>query len=74
MIEITKGNPTSEELAALDAALSICSSARPRVTNSTADGWRRSTPCAESTAHDPSPRGRRWRVTSAGWIRQFPST
>src|SRR5215207_8475527 len=44
MIEITKGNPTTEEIAALVAALALATATPSRRSSPTAtDAWRRST-------------------------------
>ena len=67
MIEITKGNPTSEEIAALVAVLILASGTTVRLTSSTAEGWRRSAPFAEVNPCGPSRRDRRWRAWYAGW-------
>jgi hypothetical protein len=48
MIEITKGNPTSEEIAALVAVLMlVCGAHQSRPTGSTSGQWRRATRFAE---------------------------
>jgi hypothetical protein len=74
MIEITKGNPTSEEIAALVAVLMLAGGAhRSRPTGSTAGKWRRATPVAEVTPGAPSQRARCWRACCAGWSRVGPA-
>ena len=67
MIDITKGNPTSEEIAALVAVLILASGTTVRLASSTAEGWRRSAPFAEVNPCGPSRRDRRWRAWYAGW-------
>ena len=62
MIEITKGNPSLEEIAALVTVLNLArGTAEPRLTSSTAGEWRRSTPFAEANRCEPSRPHRRWR-------------
>ena len=49
MIQITKGNPTPEEIAALVAVLALAgATTQPGPTGSTAAGWRRSAPLART--------------------------
>ena len=67
MIEITKGNPTPEEIAALVAVLAMVSSTtKQRITSSPAGEWRRSTPFDEVNPAALSRRGWRWQPSSAG--------
>jgi Acyl-CoA carboxylase epsilon subunit len=74
MIEITKGNPTPEEIAALVAVLTLArGTTQPRRTSSTAGQWRRATPVAEVTLGAPSQRARCWRAWCAGWSRVGPA-
>ena len=48
MIQITKGNPTPEEIAALVAVLALAgATTQPGPLGSTAAGWRRSAPPAQ---------------------------
>jgi Acyl-CoA carboxylase epsilon subunit len=74
MIEITKGNPTADEIAALVAVLTIASRATQRhLTIAKAAEWRRSTPVAEVNPGAPSRCERRWRARCAGWSRIGPA-
>jgi hypothetical protein len=68
MIQITKGNPTREEIAALVAVLALASPI-----GSTAASWRRSAPLAQLNPAELSRRDRRWRPWSAGWSRVGPA-
>jgi len=61
MIEITRGNPTSDEVAALVAALILASGTTEERLTSSTTGWRRSTPFAEVNLREPSRSHRRWR-------------
>jgi len=68
MIEITKGNPTPEEIAALVAVLTLAGrTTQPRLASPRAGEWRRSTPFAESNSVEPNRRDRRWRTWTTGW-------
>jgi Acyl-CoA carboxylase epsilon subunit len=68
MIEITKGNPTPEEIAALVAVLTLARrTTEPRLTSPRAGEWRRSTLFAESSPAEPNRRDRRWRTRTTGW-------
>jgi hypothetical protein len=70
MIQITKGNPTPEEIAAVVAVLALASAAtQSGPIGSTATGWRRSAPLARLNPAELSRRDRRWRPWSAGWSR-----
>ena len=74
MIQITKGNPTPEEIAALVALLALASATtQSGPIGSTAAGWRRSAPLAQLNPAELSPRDRRWRPWSAGWSRVGPA-
>jgi hypothetical protein len=74
MIQITKGNPTPEEIAALVAVLALASAAtQSGPTGCTAAGWRRSAPLFELNLAALSRRDRRWRPWSAGWSRVGPA-
>jgi Acyl-CoA carboxylase epsilon subunit len=74
MIQITKGNPTAEEIAALVAVLALASaSTQSGPTSSTAAGWRRSAPLAQPNPAALSRRDRRWRPWCAGWSRVGPA-
>ena len=67
MIEIRRGNPTPEEIAALVAVLAMVSSTtKQRITSSPAGEWRRSTPFDEVNPAALSRRGWRWQPSSAG--------
>lgn len=67
MIEITKGNPTPEEIAALVAVLTLARrTTQPLLTSSRADEWRRSTPFAEVNPAEHNRRDRRWRTRTTG--------
>jgi len=73
MIQIIKGNPTPEEIAALAAVLTLASgTTKRRITSSAASEWRRSTPSDEVNSAEPSGCGRHWRPSSAGWSRVGP--
>ena len=68
MIQITKGNPTAEEIAALVAVLALVgATTQPSATGRTTAGWRRTTPPAELNPAAPSRRGWPWRPWAAGW-------
>jgi len=68
MIQVTKGNPSPEEVAALVAVLALASATtQPGPTCSTAAGWRRSAPLARLNPAALTRRDRRWRPWSAGW-------
>jgi hypothetical protein len=70
MIQITKGNPTPDEVAALVVALTLASAVTQPVPNgSKAACWRRSTPLARLEPVAPSRRDRCWRSWTAGWSR-----
>ena len=70
MIQITKGNPTPDEVAALVVALALASVVTQPVPNgSKAAYWRRSTPLARIDLVAPSRRDRCWRSWAAGWPR-----
>jgi Acyl-CoA carboxylase epsilon subunit len=74
MIQITKGNPTAEEIAALIAVLALASATtQPGPTSSTAAGWRRSAPLAQLNPAALNRCDRRWRPWSAGWSRVGPA-
>jgi hypothetical protein len=74
MIQITKGKPTPEEIAALVAVLTLAgATTQPGPTCSTAAGWRRSAPLARLDRAALSRRDRRWRPWSAGWCRIGPA-
>jgi hypothetical protein len=74
MIQITKGNPTPEEIAALVAVLALASAAtQPGPIGSTATGWRISEPLAQLNPAELSRRHRCWRPWSAGWSRVGPA-
>jgi hypothetical protein len=73
MIQITNGNPTPEEIAALVAVLALASATtQPGPIGSTAAGWRRSAPFAQLNPAELGRRDRRWRRWSAGWPRVGP--
>jgi hypothetical protein len=73
MIQIIKGNPTPDEVAALAVALALASAVTQPVPNgSTAAGWRRS-PLAQLNPAELSRRDRRWRPWSAEWSRVGPA-
>lgn len=68
MIEITKGNPTPEEIAARVAVLTLAGrTTQPRLASPRAGKWRRSTSFAESNPVEPNRRDRRWRTWTTGW-------
>jgi hypothetical protein len=70
MIQITKGNPSPEEIAALVAVLALTSaSIQPGPIASAAAGWRRSALLAQLNAAALSQSDRRWRPWSVGWSR-----
>jgi hypothetical protein len=70
MIQITKGNPTPNEVAALVVALALASAVtQSGPILSTAAGRRRSTAPAQLNPAEFSRRERRWRPWSAGWSR-----
>ena len=72
MIEIIKGNPTPEDIAALVAVLTLAKGrVEPSLTCSSAAEWRRATRLADSGAASRSER--RWRTSSAGWPRIAPA-
>jgi hypothetical protein len=67
MIKITKGNPTSEEIAALLSVLMVArGDTQSRPTGATASAWR-SAPLAHVDLGMPSRCERRWRTWSDGW-------
>lgn len=67
MIKITKGNPTSEEIAALLCVLMAAHrDTRRSATGATASAWR-SAPLAQLDPGTPSRCDRRWRTWSDGW-------
>jgi hypothetical protein len=73
MIQITKGSPTPEEIAALVVALALASSTRqPGPIGSTAAVWRRSAPLAQLNPAELSRRDPCWRPGSTGWSRVGP--
>ena len=66
MIQITKGNPTPEEIAALVAVLALASATtQSGLSGSTAASWRRSAPLAQLNPAELSRRNRRWRYGAA---------
>jgi hypothetical protein len=70
MIRITKGNPTSEEIAALLAVLMLADgTTEPHPIGSAGAQWRRAAPSAEVTPGASSRRDRSWRAWCAGWAR-----
>lgn len=73
MIEITKGNPSPEEIAALVAVLSVVSgtagTATHPVTNSAVSDWRRSKSFGEMRQFGLHRRDQPWRTRSSGWSR-----
>jgi Acyl-CoA carboxylase epsilon subunit len=74
MIQITKGNPTREEIAALVAVLAVASATtQSGPIGSTAAGWRRSALLAQLNPAELGRRDRRWRPRSAGWSRVGPA-
>jgi hypothetical protein len=74
MIQITKGNPTPEEIAAVVAVLALASATTQSVPiDSTATGWRGSEPLAQLNPAELSRRDRRWRPWSAKWSRVGPA-
>jgi len=74
MFEITKGNPTSEEIAALVAVLILgrCPT-KPHLTSSTAGRWRRATPVDEVQPCAPHRPDRCWRIWPADWSHVAPA-
>ncbi len=73
MIEITNGNPTPDEIAALVAALILVArTAQPSPTGATAARWRRSKPFAEVDRGEPIRRERHWGASCSGWTRAVP--
>ena len=67
MIKITKGNPTSEEIAALLSVLMVARrDTQSRPTGATAGAWR-SAPLAQVDPGTPSRCDRRWRTWYDGW-------
>lgn len=73
MIQITKGNPTPEEIAALVAVLALASATtQSGPIGSTEARWRRSPPLAQLNASELSRRDPRWRPRPAGWSRVGP--
>jgi hypothetical protein len=67
MIKITKGNPTSEEIAALLSVLMVTrGGTQSRPTGATASVWG-SAPLAQVDPGTPSRCERRWRTWSDGW-------
>ena len=74
MIQIAKGNPTPEEIAALVAAVAAASATtQPVATGTAAAGWRRSAPLVELNIAALSRHDRRWVPRSAGWSRVGPA-
>jgi Acyl-CoA carboxylase epsilon subunit len=74
MIEIIKGNPTPEEIAALVAVLTLAKRrVEPRLTCSSAAEWRRATRLADFNSDTVSRSERRWCTSSAGWSRVAPA-
>jgi hypothetical protein len=74
MIQITKGNPTPEEVAALVAMLALASApTQSGPIGSTAAGWRRSAALAPLDPVALSRRDRSWRSWTAGWSRVGPA-
>jgi Acyl-CoA carboxylase epsilon subunit len=74
MIQITKGNPTPEEVAALVAVVGVGRGAEQNgPTRTAAAGWRRTGPLVELNPAALSRSGRRWRPWSAGWSRVGPA-
>jgi hypothetical protein len=70
MIQITKGNPTPDEVAALVVALALARAVTQPVPNgSKAVCWRRFTPLARLDLVAPSRHDRCWRSWTAGWPR-----
>jgi hypothetical protein len=68
MIQITKGNPTPEEIAALVAALVLANgTTQPHPPGSSGAQWRRAAPSPEVTSGAPSRRDRHWQAWCAGW-------
>src|SRR6202008_4850141 len=66
MIQITKGKPTPDEIAALVALLSLAGATTPSgLIGSTAAGWRSTAPLAQLNPAELSRRDRRWRPWSA---------
>ena len=67
MIKITKGNPTSEEIAALLSVLMVARGDTSRhPTGATARAWRSALP-AQADPGTPNRCDRRWRTWSDGW-------
>jgi hypothetical protein len=74
MIQVTKGNPTAEEIAAVVAVLALARAAtQSGPIGSAATGCRRSAPLAQLNPAELSRRDRRWRPWSAGWSRVGPA-
>jgi hypothetical protein len=74
MIEITNGNPTPDEIAALVAALVlVAGTAQPSPTGAAAARWRRSKPIAEVDRGAPIRRPRRCGGSCTGWTRVVPA-
>jgi hypothetical protein len=74
MIQITRGNPTPEEIAALVAVVALASATtQPGLTGSAAAGWRRTAPLVELNFVALSRHDRRWVPRSAGWSRVGPA-
>ena len=73
MIKITKGNPTSEEIAALLSVLTVArADTQRRPTGATVGAWR-SAPPAQVDPGTPSRCDRRWRTWSDDWSRVGPT-
>jgi hypothetical protein len=69
MIQITKGTPTAEEMAALVAVLALLSTGTQSAPiGSTAAGWQRSAPIAQLD-RELGGRDRCWRPWFTGWSR-----
>jgi Acyl-CoA carboxylase epsilon subunit len=68
MIQITRGNPTPEEIAALVAVLALAgATTQAGPTGSAKAGWRRSAALAQFSSAARSRGDRRWRPWSARW-------
>ena len=74
MIEIIKGNPTAEEIAALVAVLTLAKGrVEPNLICSSAAEWRRATRLADFNSGSACRSERRWCTSSAGWSRVAPA-
>jgi len=74
MFQITKGDPTPEEIAALVAVLALASATtQPGSIGSTAARWRGSAPPAEFNSAALGLRDRCWRPWGARWSRSGPA-